>query len=253
MNYLSEINAFENWCECNYLPSTVKLLWYELMWLNNRTGWVEWFSAINPYVMCRIGVSSEPNFIKLRNHLKQMGRIEFKSGKKGQPTQYRMIFFNNTSVYTSKNEVKAEVKTEVNQEVKAEGETEDIINKDIDLNKKENKKKKTQPSGKEEYTSQFEEFWKSYPRPIGKKAAYANWNTQVKKGVDVKDLINACINYAKYCEYNETKEQYIAHPKTFLGPSDPFKDYINFAPLLNNQPVKKRETVANAGAYKPLD
>ena len=42
MNYIAEINAFERWLETNHLSAVSQLLWYKLIMLFNRCGWLEW-------------------------------------------------------------------------------------------------------------------------------------------------------------------------------------------------------------------
>lgn len=86
--------------------------------------------------------------------------------------------------------------------------------------------------GKGDYTDEFEEFWKHYPRRIEKKAAYRAWKIQLKKKVSSSDMIQAAINYLNYCRQNGTGEQFIKHASTFLGPDKPFEEYINGSPII---------------------
>lgn len=79
---------------------------------------------------------------------------------------------------------------------------------------------------KETYTCVFEEFWKEYPRKIGKKNAFRNWNTRLKEKHDPGDMIFATKNYAKYCKQNNTETRYMKHPSTFIGPDKPFEDFL---------------------------
>lgn len=91
MNYIKEIEAFEDWLEINHLPTTAQLLWYKLFVLCNRAGWAEWLSVTNQALMAKIGASSEKTLIEARNRLKQAELIDFKPGKKGQPTKYKLF------------------------------------------------------------------------------------------------------------------------------------------------------------------
>lgn len=120
MNYLSEIIAFEQWLENNYLPISAQLLWYKLMNRFNRTGWSEWITVDNQRLMADMQIIREATFISIRDKLIQEGLIEYKKGKKGSPGKYKMVSF------TFKNEVQTVVQSEVKSEVKSVGETVDI-------------------------------------------------------------------------------------------------------------------------------
>ncbi len=120
MNYLSEIIAFEQWLENNYLPISAQLLWYKLMNRFNRTGWSEWITVDNQRLMADMQIIREATFISIRDKLIQEGLIEYKKGKKGSPGKYKMVSF------TFKNEVQTVVQSEVKSVVQSVGETVDI-------------------------------------------------------------------------------------------------------------------------------
>jgi len=132
MNYIREIEAFEDWLEINYLPTTAQLLWYKLFILCNRAGWAEWLSVTNQALMAKIGVSSEKTLIEARNRLKQSGLIDFRPGKKGQPTKYKLFSVEEIlkkircNKYTVKNEVFNTVETTVYPTVKTTVKSTDI-------------------------------------------------------------------------------------------------------------------------------
>ena len=107
MDYIKEINAFERWCENNYLPISSQLLWYKIMQRFNRNGWCEWVSVDNLTLMAAMQMSREATFIKARDELIKAGLMEYQKGKKGTPNRYRMISF------FEKNTFKSEVQSEV--------------------------------------------------------------------------------------------------------------------------------------------
>ena len=85
---------------------------------------------------------------------------------------------------------------------------------------------KTAPEGQEEtekqdtapkYTKGFEEFWKVYPRRLGKGDAYKKFQARKKDGFSEEELVLAAQNYAEECQKKKTEPQYIKHPKTFLS------------------------------------
>ncbi|QDR80213.1 DnaD domain protein [Sporomusa termitida] len=123
MNYAKLLNAFEDYSDRTGLPTYAQLIYYKLFALNNRAGWAEWFDATNPYVMFRANVKDEKTFIRHRNLLQQHGLIKFQSGKKGQPTRYKLIpIYENTGLNPVNNPViipgNNPVETPVNPPVK---------------------------------------------------------------------------------------------------------------------------------------
>lgn len=92
----------------------------------------------------------------------------------------------------------------------------------LDNNKKDIKKKE-----KNTYVPAFVSFWSVYPRKKEKDAAYKTWQTRLKEGVKPQDMLLAAERYAQECQINETEERFIKHPKTFLGPSKPFAEYLS--------------------------
>jgi hypothetical protein len=92
------------------------------------------------------------------------------------------------------------------------------------------KKEKINKKEKKEIATDvgFEEFWKKYPRKVGKKDALEKWNARLAEGVTVEELMNALNNYNRQITENHTEEKYIKHPSTFLSKKryfDDFKDY----------------------------
>lgn len=80
---------------------------------------------------------------------------------------------------------------------------------------------------KEEYSSEFEAFWSFYPRKIEKKAAYEKWNATMRRGNKADDVIRGAQNYADKCLRKKTEENFMKHPKTFLGHNEYWREYLN--------------------------
>lgn len=141
MDYIKEINAFERWCENNYLPISSQLLWYKIMQRFNRNGWREWVSVDNLTLMAAMQMSREATLIKARDELIKAGLMEYQKGKKGTPNRYRMISF------FEKNTFKSEVQSVVENVVQTvvESEVQSVV-ESVDINKhktKNNKKSST--------------------------------------------------------------------------------------------------------------
>lgn len=114
LNYISQLNTFENLCT-GILPPKAQLIYYKLFKWSNRFGLGEPFRLSNSILMLEAGISNESTFISNRNILKQRGFINFKQGKKGSPTEYVLTdlqeFTYNTSANIGVNPI---VNTEVN-------------------------------------------------------------------------------------------------------------------------------------------
>lgn len=107
MNYIAQLNAFDDSNRAIGLPSFSQVIYYKLVGINNRVQWAETFMVTNQRLMFEAGISNEKTLIRYRNILKQYGFIEFVSGRKGQPTKYHLPILyeerGNTVLNTVKN------------------------------------------------------------------------------------------------------------------------------------------------------
>lgn len=94
MNFMAEWNRMFDFCVSNMLSKSEILLLHALYMINNKKDWDAWFEADNQLVQRLTGGLSRQSITEARNKLKQMGRIEFKDGKRNQqsPT-YHIISF----------------------------------------------------------------------------------------------------------------------------------------------------------------
>ncbi len=79
---------------------------------------------------------------------------------------------------------------------------------------------------KTEYTDRFPEFWDAYPRKKDKGLAYKAYMARIHSGYKPEDMIAAAKAYAQECKRKHTEKDYIKNPRTFVGPSEPFVEYI---------------------------
>ncbi len=77
-----------------------------------------------------------------------------------------------------------------------------------------------------EYSKDFEEFWKVYPRKVGKGEAYKKYKARLNDGWSEAELLEATKNYARRVAMERTEQKYIKHAKTFLSENTPFTDFI---------------------------
>lgn len=75
--------------------------------------------------------------------------------------------------------------------------------------------------------SDFEVFWQAYPKPQNpdKSPGRQRYIALRKKGVSAEDLLKAAQGYA--VAMRGTQPRYIKHCATFLGPQEPWKDFLN--------------------------
>ena len=61
----------------------------------------------------------------------------------------------------------------------------------------------------------FDQFWKLYPRKVGKRAAQKSW--QRLNAQEQSDVLEALPNHLKYWQLKNTETDYIPHPATWLN------------------------------------
>lgn len=99
------------------------------------------------------------------------------------------------------------------------------------------KKKKTIPAGARdpEYSVDFENAWKTYPKRSGgnsKAQAYAQWNARLKEGIDAMVMTSGISRYAKHCEIQGTEPQFVKMTCTFLGRDKHFLETWDATPVV---------------------
>ena len=82
----------------------------------------------------------------------------------------------------------------------------------------------TKPSGSV-YPVEFEEWWKAYPRKVEKRGAWKKWE-HARKVSGHGPLLTAAVNYARYVVAQRTEAKFVKHAATFLGPSEPWRDWL---------------------------
>lgn len=64
--------------------------------------------------------------------------------------------------------------------------------------------------------SDFDHFWQTYPRKVGKKKAITAWRSALKDA-DAKAIIDGAERYEANCTARDLPKQFIAHPTTWLN------------------------------------
>ncbi|MCP3027043.1 DnaD domain-containing protein [Halobacillus sp. A5] len=90
MNYLKELNAFNDQVDMDSLSPSAITLWFTLMQLNNKTGWKKEFTLPASVVLGKSNLP-ETSFKRARKELKEKGYIMYTSLGRNQAPVYEMI------------------------------------------------------------------------------------------------------------------------------------------------------------------
>ena len=143
MNYITEINLFNNWQMLNPLPTSAINLWYALMHVNNRAGWVKEFTVANT-VLEGLTRMSRATLDRSRNTLIQYKLISYKKGTKNQAGTYKMLrpYVINETPNDTSYETQCETPNETPYETPNGQEVRTLINKDERRKQKHKEKDK---------------------------------------------------------------------------------------------------------------
>ena len=147
VQYMSILKAY-TYLSMGALSLVEQSLYFRLFLVNNLVGWgSEWFGADNKRLMFETGIGSSATLNKAKQRLKDLGYIDFKSGKKGQPSLYKLMplhekFYSPTEQNTKQNGRKVSVSEQNTKQIpkqNTEQNTEHIIDnrhKTINIKKK---------------------------------------------------------------------------------------------------------------------
>ena len=164
-------------------------------------------------IMSDCSIKSKHTVIKAISELKENGLIKVKKGEikylSSMQNFYELVGVNSGADNGASNgAVNGASNGAVNGALNAP-EIREEENMVISNNKKINKKV---------FSKEFEEWWKEVPRKVSKDAAYRKFNTLLAaKIVTFDELIEGMKRYAEHCREENTEEQYIKHPSTWLN------------------------------------
>lgn len=242
MNYIAEINGFERWLETHPLPTLAQLLWYKLLYWSSRSGWPEWTQVDNRRLMVSLQIAREASLTESRDRLVNAGLIEYRKGRKGSPSRYRII-----SIYATGCTYNLKVQnggtgnpTEYTTGYTTEYPTECTYNLKALINNKNKQKQNNPPISP---LRLFEEFWAAYPKtePSAKHDTETAYARAVMGGVGEADLLSAVRNYAEACRILKTEPEYIKMPDNFLKD----RTFLRYLPGEYRRPEPKKRTAAD--------
>lgn len=216
VQYMSILKAY-TYLSMGSLSLVEQSLYFRLFLVNNLAGWgSEWFGADNKRLMFETGIGSSATLNKAKQRLKDLGYIDFKSGKKGQPSLYKLMplhekFYSPT-----------EQNTEQIPEQNTEQNTEHIIDNRHKTNNTPLPPRGETVSRTPKSTAQeerFAEFWKAYPKKVGKGAALKAYG-KIKPSAELHRSMLEAIAIQKQSEqWQKNRGQYIPNPSTWLNQS----------------------------------
>lgn len=101
MNYIALINSFWDSAILSPLSTGQVSLYMALLHINNRSNWIEWFTAPNQVLSVLTGLSRS-GILKARNELKQRGLIDFRE-RGTKATVYKLTTMSNSTQDSTQN------------------------------------------------------------------------------------------------------------------------------------------------------
>lgn len=101
MNYIALINSFWDSAILSPLSTGQVSLYMALLHINNRSNWIEWFTAPNQVLSVLTGLSRS-GILKARNELKQRGLIDFRE-RGTKATVYKITTMSNSAQDSTQN------------------------------------------------------------------------------------------------------------------------------------------------------
>lgn len=186
MDYIKQLNAFDNWLEYNDLDITAQAMWYKLMSIANKSGWQVELSIANTKLMAKLQLEKKA-VINCRNRLIQAGLIEYKSRGTKKAGIYKIRV-----LYKDKKETNKETIKGTNDYTNEEPMTTPYINKT-----KQNKINNYRPTSlaKKEAEDDFEKLWTLYPRKERKADALKAYKKAIKAGTTNKEIQTGIVAY----------------------------------------------------------
>jgi len=174
MNIQKEIELFEEWLKTHSLPPLAQLLWYKLLILSQHADENGWF-VISNCELANFAQISEKTLLEMRNRLKDTGLIDFVTGRKGEPTRYRLNSFINYHLNESQSENTLNISSE-NLQWKNTGE-----NSSVNLQGNFTVENYMESSNKNPEKAEKQASEQSAPKP-------ENQSPQNEKDINIKDI-----------------------------------------------------------------
>ena len=212
MTYIDYLNQFNALLKVTYLPGSVRLLYYGLLAVFNEAGWPEFLQVDNYRLMSLVDTRTERVVISARDRLVQLGVIRYVKGKKHTPNIYSLCCFTPQKVSVSVS-VSGSVSVSVSGSETVSVSGSETVCETVSHIKTKTKKEKT-PSESKRKGEEFDQFWSSYPKKVGKQAAKKAFDSV---NVPIETLLAAIERQKCSAQWSRDNGQYIPYPATWLN------------------------------------
>ncbi len=214
MNYIQEINSFNDWLIINPSVSSDDIaLWYALMNLNNISGWQKEFTVAISTIIDRSRLSRSAIY-RSRNRLVQLGRIRTKERGGNQCSIYELIPF---SVFHSGTQYGTHNGTQYGTQAGTQAGT--IIETKLNETKEVSTGAKPLPKKREVFIKPSFEEVESYSKTVVEKNSFLiaknffdyyesnGWKVGKNKMIDWQAALRNSLNWDKNKILNGTHQQ----------------------------------------------
>lgn len=206
VTYIDYLNDFNQWLEADNPTDKVVVLYYGLLSTFNRRGWPRWAGVDTQRLMILARTSDKKVAFRARDALIKAGFLEYKPGKKGVATEYRLLKFGGESTTENATENATESATENATENATPNKT-----------KTKTKTKKIPPIAPQGADDGFGAFWTAYPRKDGKQKAVEAWR-KLSPDKALTETILRAVERQKGCsQWTRDGGRYIPYPATWLN------------------------------------
>lgn len=98
MTYIDYMNSFNRWLETDSPTDKVIILYYGLLNTFNRRGWPGWAGIDTQRLMILAQTTDKKTALRARDALVRAGFIEYKRGRRGKATEYRLLEYGGKSL-----------------------------------------------------------------------------------------------------------------------------------------------------------
>ena len=106
-------------------------------------------------------------------------------------------------------------------------------NQQLTTNKNEKNERKKNKSTSTGYTNEFEKFWSSYPKKVGKGAAFKTWKSLNGTRPEVDEIVRVIEKQKQSEQWKKQGGQFIPNPQTWLN-QERWLDELSNAQQENN-------------------
>ena len=184
-----------------------------------QTGWVgvcqRWVKHENGSTVSRLGTKPGKEWAQSSNgYVVMRGRWEYPAGFPVVDRGYRPQ--STPPVDHSQHPLLTPVDTNENQENENQENEKEYDQRSVDHEPAKATGYQNDTSRRNTYPAEFEEWWATYPRKVGKGKAVKDWRRAMKR-TDNHTLINASRRLAAFHAAEGTDPRFIPHPSTWLN------------------------------------